>query len=100
MIVDSALGNLNNHVLEPEKPGILLIFNEENFGLPLNIKLEIESDIAQTMTINSSHEIYSVELLPGKNWYKVHFNKGEDAFNLKIQDKPVEISAYALETEE
>ena len=99
-IVDSALGNLNNHVLEPEKPGILLIFNDEYFGLPLNIKLEIESDIAQTMTINSSHEIYSVELLPGKNWYKVHFNKGEDAFNLKIQDKPIEISAYELETEE
>ena len=99
-IIDSALGNLSNHVLSPGRPGILLIFNEEYFGRPLTIKLEIESNIAQTMTVNSTHEIYSVDLLPGKNWYEVHFNSAEDGFNFNIRDKSIKVTGYQLAAEE
>ena len=99
-LIDSAVGNLTNHVLDPGRPGILLIFNEEYFGKPLNIKMKIESDIAQTMSIHSTHEIYDVDLLPGTNWYEVHFDQAEDGFNFRIQDRPIKVSGYELEIEE
>ena len=99
-IADSTLSNLTNHLLVPEKPGILLIYNEEYFGKPVTIKMEIESGYAQMMTINSTHEIYSVDLTPGKEWYEVRFNKAEDAFNFKTQEFPIKVSAYELSFDE
>ena len=96
-MVDSTLSNLTNQTLYPGKPGILLVFNEEYLSNPLNIRMEISSDVEQTMTINSTHELYSIDLSDGRAWYEVTFINAEDAFNFQTQDAPITVYGYELE---
>ena len=98
-LVDSTLSNLTNRSLSPGKPGILLLFNEEYLQRPMTVRLEIESGTEQTMTINSTHEIYSVKLSTGKAWYDIEFKKAEEAFNFNVEDAPIKVSAYELLSE-
>ena len=95
-IVDSTLSNLSNRTLEPGTPGILLCFNEEYLNCPIIIRMKIRSNVKQAMTINSTHEIYSVDLTPGEKWYEFTFKNAEDAYNFKTQDASVQITDYEL----
>ncbi len=95
-IVDSTLSNLTQKTLVPDKPGIILLYDETQYGHPITIKLEIESKITQTMTINSTREIYSVDLSPGKAWYEVTFSRAEDAFNFKVTDASIRVYGYEI----
>lgn len=98
-IVDSTLSNLTQKTLVPKKPGIILLYDETRYGHPITIKLEIESIITQTMTINSTHELYSVDLSAGRAWYEVTFNSAEEAFNFQVADASIMVYAYTIEAD-
>ena len=95
-MVDSTLSNLTQKTLAPNKPGIILLFDEKEYGYPVTIKLEIESTTTQTMTINSTHELYTVDLSPGRTWYEVKFNRAEEAFNFQVTDASIKVHAYSI----
>ncbi len=95
-IVDSTIGNMKNRILTPGLPGVLVLYNEDYFPKPITVRMEIGSDITQEITINSTHEIYSIHLSPGMAWYEVTFNQAEEAFNIKVQNASITINAYEL----
>ncbi len=95
-IVDSTLGNMKNRTLTPGLPGVLVLYNKDYIQKPLTVRMEIKSDIKQEITINSTHEIYSIKLTPGRAWYEVAFNRAEEVFNIKTQDESIVINAYEL----
>ena len=95
-IVDSTLSNLNNKVLSAGKPGILLLYNEDFLQRPLTVRLKISSPIAQAMTVNSTHELQTVDLTPEEEWYEVAFNKAEEAFNFQTKEASITVLGYEL----
>lgn len=95
-IVDSTLGNLINQKLPAGRPGILLLYNTDFLNKPITISMEIDSEASQEMTINSTHELYTVALTPGRAWYDVSFNSAEVAFNFLVQNAPIKVYAYKL----
>ena len=95
-IADSSLSNIRNRVLNPGVAGVLMLYDKDYMQKPFTIRMEIKSDTVQEMTINSTHEIYAVQLMPGEAWYEVAFKHAEEAFNIKVQNTPVEIGAYEL----
>ena len=98
-IVDSTLSNLTRKVLLPGNPGIILCYNEESFGKPVTIGIEIESGSAQKLTIHSTHEQYTVELSEGKDWYEVTFKSAEDAYNFFTTESAIKVHAYRISAE-
>lgn len=99
-IVDSTLSNMKRRVLAAGKPGILLLYNDEYLQRPLTVRMEIESESEQTLTMNSTHELHTVELTAGKAWYEIHFDRAEEAFNFQTPDAPIKVSAYEVRPEE
>lgn len=95
-IADSTIGNMRNKVLTPELPGVLVLYDEDYYQKPLTVRMEIGSDTTQEITINSTHEIYSIHLTPGMAWYEVTFDHAEEAFNIKVRDASITINAYEL----
>ena len=98
-LADSMMGNLSQHSLIPEKSGIILVYNDDYLEKPMKIQIEADSRIAQTMVFSSSKETHEIDIIPGKHWYEVAFDRGESMIHFQIQDDAVEISAYDLKKE-
>ena len=98
-LLDGSLSNLQSHILAPERPGIISIYNEEYLKHPLKIRLEIESNVNQEMTINSAHGMYAGNLIPGKQWYEINFQNPERTINFQVQEAAITVSAFELVSE-
>ena len=98
-LLDGSLSNLQSHILAPGRPGIISIYNEDYLQQPVKIRLEIESKVAQEMTINSTHEMYSGNLIPGKQWYEINFQNPERTINFQVQEAAITVSAFELVSE-
>lgn len=97
-LVDSTIGNLKKRVLVPNKAGILLVYSDQYMGQPLKVRMEIESTVAQKMTMNSTHELVEIDLKEGRDWYEAVFNKPEDAYNFIVKDGYITVYTYKLVT--
>ena len=95
-LVDSTMGNLKKRVLVPNKAGILLVYSDQYMGQPLKVRMEIESTVAQKMTMNSTHELVEIDLKEGRDWYEAVFNKPEDAYNFIVKDGDITVYTYEL----
>ncbi len=95
-VFDSIIGEVFNGTLSTNKPGVLLIFNQELLQKSLTIRMEIKSSKAQVMKIFCSKEMKTIELHEGQYWYETTFNKPEDAFNFVVEEENIVFYGYEL----
>ena len=95
-LLQSSIGGLKRRVLDPGDPGILSYFEEEHFGEPLTVRMDIESDADQTMSINHVHEKYYVNLVAGRAWYEIPFNKAEKTFNFIPEEAKIKVYDFEI----
>ena len=95
-LVDSTIGQVVNQTLTANKPGILLLYDPALLERPLTIRLDIESGVDQTLKMNHTKKLETVELKQGRSWYEVTFAKPEDAFNFITEEADIQLYGYAL----
>ena len=95
-IFDSAV-NLYDEELGPNQIAILYLFDEKQYNKPVTIRLDIENNVEQSLTIKSStFKTHQVDLSVGRFWYDIAFEHAEDSFNLYTETAPFHLYGYDL----
>lgn len=92
----SVISNLAHYVLPANQTGILILFHQPYLQQPLTIRFQIDSPVEQTFQMFSTSEMHEVSLKPGKDWYQLTFQNPKDAYNFKVDQEKVEITAYQM----
>ena len=96
-IVDSIIGNVDLLSLAPNRPGILLILNDDWVGKPVKLMMDIQSPVAQDITITGlSGASGTRQLDKGRYWYEIQIESAESAYNFSVPKKSISLYGYEI----